>query len=135
MIAPHVTINRAHPNEWKAFKKIRLEALKNDPKVFSSTYADALEFSDEMWKMIFKDPDSKFFFAKNHSQVIGIARVTFNDSEENPETAVLGSLYINTKYRNKNIASRLIESRVEACTRKKLVKYVRAYIKIITYQL
>ena len=40
---------RLNPGEWKLYRTIRLEALRESPEAFSSRYEDAIDRSDQSW--------------------------------------------------------------------------------------
>jgi ribosomal protein S18 acetylase RimI-like enzyme len=45
-----VTVRRLRPDEWRAFRELRLAALRNDPLAFGSTAEREGAYSDEKWR-------------------------------------------------------------------------------------
>ena len=53
------------------YKKIQLEALKEDPQAFGSSYKEWVNFSDEKWQERPSNKDSMIFVAKDEASPIG----------------------------------------------------------------
>jgi ribosomal protein S18 acetylase RimI-like enzyme len=49
-VDPLVRIRRVEPAEWKAYRDLRLEALRSDPLAFGSTLEREQGFSEEQWR-------------------------------------------------------------------------------------
>jgi ribosomal protein S18 acetylase RimI-like enzyme len=49
-VDPLVRIRRVEPEEWKAYRDLRLEALRTDPLAFGSTLEREQGFSEEQWR-------------------------------------------------------------------------------------
>ena len=124
-----ITVAKVLPKDWELYKNIRLETLRNNPKEFSSSYSDGLQFTDEYWKSLVSDENSTYLFEKNGSEITGTARLSFNDTEESNNTAVLCGLYIKKQYRKLGMAEKLLKIRLELCKRNKNIERVRTYIK------
>ena len=122
-------ITRAKVNDWELYKKIRLETLKQEPNAFSSKYEDALLYSDDFWKKLLRDRKTIFLFAKKSNEVIGVIRVTFNDSEEPPDTALIGGAYVKKEYRRLGIGNQLLDTLLKLTAAKKNIKTIRLYVK------
>jgi len=45
-----LTIRRLREDDWPAFRRLRLRALRSDPMAFGSTYDKEAQFPDERWK-------------------------------------------------------------------------------------
>lgn len=43
-------VRRIHPNEWQAYRDIRLRALKDSPDAFGSTWEESSQYTDAMWR-------------------------------------------------------------------------------------
>lgn len=60
-------------DEWQEFKKLRLEALKNEPASFWWSYEDDVKKYDEYWiekiESANKEKESFILFAKNNKLI------------------------------------------------------------------
>ena len=43
-------VRRVQPEDWRRFKALRLEALKDTPMGFLERYEDALRIADDRWQ-------------------------------------------------------------------------------------
>lgn len=43
-------IFKLDPKDWEKYKKIRLEALQENPEAFGSSYEKEIAFPDETWQ-------------------------------------------------------------------------------------
>ncbi|MFD0598149.1 hypothetical protein ACFQZ4_42670 [Catellatospora coxensis] len=43
-------VRRTEPGEWQQLRALRLEALRDSPTAFGTTYADAAALADEAWQ-------------------------------------------------------------------------------------
>lgn len=96
------------PADWKDFKKIRLDSLKNDPESFGSNYNNTKTKPDRYWKNKLKDSNNLIFIAYDNKTPVGLVRITLNDKEIPKNNAYLGSLYVKKEYRSKGISKKLI---------------------------
>ena len=61
--------------EWRKLKKIRLEAVKTNPKAFLNTYEEVLKYSDEKWQRYLENSVNKngafylFAFEKERNKI------------------------------------------------------------------
>ncbi len=71
-------VRRFRTDEWRQFREIRLEALKDTPIGFGEWYADALEKPDEVWQeraqRAAEAPDTALFAAfDENGKAVGMA--------------------------------------------------------------
>ncbi|MBI2011554.1 hypothetical protein HYS91_02180 [Candidatus Daviesbacteria bacterium] len=45
-----IEIIKLNPNRWEEYKELRLQALKENPEAFGSTYEEAADKPDKEWK-------------------------------------------------------------------------------------
>ena len=96
-------------NEWKQFRDIRLEALKNDPLAFGSTYKEGLQKTDEEWQLPLTKETSHLLFAKDGDEVIGMIASYQDEGEKCKHVAYVWGVYVRELYRGKGIAKKLFE--------------------------
>ncbi|MBN1618908.1 GNAT family N-acetyltransferase [Candidatus Dojkabacteria bacterium] len=103
-------ISKLNPTDWKKYKKIRLEALKNEPTAFWASYDEKRLEPDSYWINKMNDVNDTILIEEMDNKVVGLVRVTVNDKEIPPEYAYVGSLYINKEYRGLGISKKLMSA-------------------------
>ena len=83
MNAAPVQIRRVAPDEWQAFKSVRLAALAESPAAFGSTHEREAAFDDEVWReraRIGSDSDDRAtFLAWSGDQPVGVVGCNRDD--------------------------------------------------------
>ncbi len=59
-----ITIIQITPSDWQLYKTIQLEALKEDPQAFGSSYTTWANATEEKWKERPSNPDSIILLTK-----------------------------------------------------------------------
>ncbi len=54
-IETRVGISELSPERWEEFRKLRLDALKKDPKAFLSSYEDEVDLGKDVWQTRIKN--------------------------------------------------------------------------------
>lgn len=100
-----VTIGHLSENQWEIYKEIRLEALKNDPIAFGSSYEEEINYDEIVWRSRIKD----FLFAFNpEEKVVGLIAFLFNNRMKTKHRANIYSVYVRPKFRRNGIGKRLL---------------------------
>lgn len=109
-----VTISKLNIDEWSKYKKLRLEALKNEPSSFGSSYEDSLKLPDDTWKeQLQKSRDensSVMFFAKDGDRLVGMIGAFWQSKEKTKHIGNIFGVYVDSKYRGKGIGKLLMEA-------------------------
>lgn len=113
----HISIRHPTASEWRDYKTIRLEALKNNPTAYSTTYDEALEYSDDEWRRRItrgtrgaKQDCSLYLFAYDGEKVVGMVGAFWEDKSVLRHKAEVFGVYLNPEYREKGIGKRLLEA-------------------------
>lgn len=106
-----IKIKKIDKSDWKKYKEIRLEALKNDPSAFGSSYELESKRSDEDWQKRFEDSDLQeskklFYAAQSNEQFVAIGGA-FRD--ENNEWNII-AIYTKPEKRGMGVGSKLLSS-------------------------
>jgi GNAT superfamily N-acetyltransferase len=101
-----VTVRRGGPDDWSALKVIRLEALRDTPEAFGSTFANASISPDKRWRLAASEWN--YYLAERDGQVVGMASGGFND--DRPDTKWLYGMYVSPEARGSAAAVRLVEA-------------------------
>ena len=107
-------VNLISPENWKQYKALKLDALKNDPQAFGASYEENLARTDDDWKDLvskFHKADSKFsvhkmFSVEENGEFVGMGGF-FRSS---PKTARISEVYTKKESRGNGIGSALLKN-------------------------
>jgi ribosomal protein S18 acetylase RimI-like enzyme len=112
-----IEIVRLHPDEWKAYKALRLESLQNAPQAFGSTYDTNLARSETFWRGRLVEAQigerGWLLFARINGQLVGIVGAYRTDEAEVVEVI---STYITPAYRGRGVAHTLMDVLLKTLT-------------------
>ena len=115
-----VEIKKLSADRWKDYRSLRLEALKNDPTAFGSSYGEEMKLSEKEWKRRMKNT----LFALSDNKPIGMIVYVFQKKAKIKHIANIFGVYVKREFRNRGIGKNLIESALL------LIKENRNIIKI-----
>ena len=101
------------PDEWQSYKALRLDALLSDPDSFGSTYAETAIKSDELWRTEFAPVKERKVFAEIDGDLVGMAGVCFERTDDGDVEAYLVGVYTKSAYRGQGIAAKLIQALID----------------------
>ncbi len=114
------------PEEWEAYKALRLEALLNEPRAFGSSYAEAKEKPDSYWKSRLENVEARngnwLLFAKEQGDLRGMIGAFAKDD---PAVAVIVSVYVSRAARGRGVSRALMTAMLGALGGSEAVKVVR----------
>ncbi len=117
---PNLSIKKIHPERWKEFKELRLEALKNDSIAFGSSYREEVKFKDKEWKTRIK----KYIFADLDGKLIGLCGYYYLKHRKLSHIANIVGVYVKKEYRGKGISSLLLKETIRAIRKNKKIKKI-----------
>lgn len=103
-----VEVRRCRPEDWPALRAIRLEALKESPDAYGSTYHEVAAYPDERWRTMAAEG---YFLAERDAKVVGMASGGTNDRY--PGTYWLYGMYVTPNERGADAAALLVAAVVE----------------------
>lgn len=113
-----ITVSLLDPNNWQEYKVIRLEALKENPEAFGSTYEKEVNYSSEEWQARTKDKDILIFIAKDSIAPIGMVGIHRKVQSEGV-TAHLWGMFVKKNHRGMGIGKRLLQQAIEVARENK----------------
>ena len=117
-----------HRADWKIYKTIQLEALKNDPQSFGASYDEWINFSDEKWQERPSNKDSMIFIAQDEERPMGLVGIHFE--EENGErSAHIWGMYVNKDYRGLGLGKQLLQQAFNTIKDTSLVRKVKLMVE------
>ena len=107
-----VTIRRIRTGEAELYKRVRLAALQDAPYAFTSTYAGALQRTDESWREQVErtvlGSDRATFIVFDGDEAVGLAALY--RAEGHSEVGVLLQVWIAAQYRGGSVARDLMDA-------------------------
>jgi ribosomal protein S18 acetylase RimI-like enzyme len=123
-----IEIIETNISNWKKFKSIRLESLRNEPEAFSSSLKEVEKYKDEYWKDMVLDRNNIILLAVVDDLFVGIIRAALKDEDVDEKTAFIGSLYVNFDYRRMGIGKMLINELIAKIKNRSEVSAVRLWV-------
>ncbi len=119
-----VEIVSLEPDDWQAYRALRLEALKTDPQAFGSTYDDNLQRPEAWWRerLASVEQNNWLLFAQTPAGLAGmIGAVTADDGS----AADIISMFVRPTFRRQGIARALMVAALDKIGQNPAVNIVR----------
>lgn len=107
-----IRIKRLDEDDWLAFSRIRLTALKTDPNVFGSNYERESQFSEADWRDSLNKNDSALFMIFDDDTPVGITGISIDRNDPTGKTALLWGSWLAPEYRGKGLSALMYQSRI-----------------------
>ena len=105
-----IEIVRLKPDEWQAYRALRLESLQNAPQAFGSSYDTNLARPETFWRerLVEAQTDEQgwLLFARVEGQLVGMVGAYRTDDAAVVEVI---STYVTPAYRGRGVARALME--------------------------
>jgi len=102
-----ISITTVSPDRWQEYKQLRLEALKNDPIAFATTYNEDNVLPNSEWQDRLHNP--YMLFAEHEGILVGMAGALLYKGQCVEHKATIVSVYIKPEYRGQGIATKLMQ--------------------------
>ena len=99
-----IEILKLPSNRWKDYQRLRLEALKNDPLAWVTSYEEEIPLPKEEWQKRI----GQVLFALLNDKPIGMVSYYFEDRIKIKHIANIVGMYVTREYRNQEIGSKLV---------------------------
>ena len=104
-----------------AFREIRLNALKNNPESFGSSYEEELAFSNAKFIKRLENENARSFGAFENEELLGFCTLMFQPRKKMNHRADIYSMYVEPHMRKKGIGRMLATKAIEtACENRKV---------------
>ncbi|MEO5930372.1 MAG: GNAT family N-acetyltransferase [Candidatus Kapaibacterium sp.] len=106
-----ISIITLPPERWREFRALRLQALKEEPQAFGSSYERNITQPDQHWIDRLKSVEERIWealFAEDNGELVGLMGAHF--PQETPDTAVIVMVFVRREKRGLGIAEMLLES-------------------------
>ena len=114
----HYIVRPLAKNEWENVRTLRLEALKEYPRVYFRTYEDEAKCTDQYWQDILAEKESCMFGLFDRDKLIGIAGVLRLENaagvpRHEDVAGVIVRLYVKREYQRKGFSARLMQACID----------------------
>jgi RimJ/RimL family protein N-acetyltransferase len=106
MANKEVTIEKLDENHWQDYRDLRLEALKEEPLAFSSSYEEEQSIPENSWRERIKNN----LFVMEDNQPVGLAGFFRNPHLKTNHVCEMYGVYLRKEYRGQGIGKRLVEA-------------------------
>ena len=120
LISMEITLGKLPEEEWKKYKEIRLEALKNDSIAFGSSYEEEINRPESHWR----NRTVGAVFAFSGEKIIGLMSYKDEDRPKTKHKSGIYSVYVKPDYRGKGVGKKLLEETL------RLIKLNEEIIKV-----
>jgi ribosomal protein S18 acetylase RimI-like enzyme len=116
-----IEIKKLPPEWWQDYRKLRLEALQNDPIAFGSSYEEEISRPAEFWR----NRIDSMLFAVGNDRPVGMVRYAFETRAKNKHVAGIYAMYVNQEFRHWGIGKRLMEGVISLIMENKDIRKIR----------
>ncbi len=117
-------ISRLPPGRWRDYRRLRLEALRNEPLAFGSSYGEERCLGEKEWKKRISDT----FFAVHEGEPVGMIVCSFNGSVKFRHVAEIFSFYVTPAHRGEGVGAALFDHALQTIQRHRRIVKVRLYV-------
>lgn len=128
MQAGEIRIDRLGPSDWRAYRVLRLEALRHEPNAFTSTYADALTRPDAWWRNRLTNPRSVMLMARVDGEPAGIVGLHLESNEGDPSVGIVNGMYVSRRYRRRGVGRRLLQALIDLVAEHLAIATLRLWV-------
>ena len=114
----------------QTYRTIRLNALRNNPESFGSSYEEEAAFDVEQFTKRITKPNSYTFGAFVEKRLAGICNISFQPRKKMNHRAELFSMYVEPDFRGKGIGKALVERAIHSAHERKTVQQI--YLTVVS---
>ncbi|MCM5555155.1 GNAT family N-acetyltransferase [Pleomorphomonas sp. NRK KF1] len=103
-------IRRIGADDVEAFRRIRLEALREEPSAYASSYEDSVALTDEDWRNRMREP---VFLAFRADEPVGLAGLVRQGASKMVHRASIVMVYVRKSQRGTGVADGLVDAVIE----------------------
>jgi RimJ/RimL family protein N-acetyltransferase len=108
-----ISVRLLTPSDWSALRRIRLQALRTEPGVFSGSLAAAAAQPQSWWEDLTRGTPHQAFGAFTGPAIIGQVTVFTWNEDPTGGTAFIGMLFVEPAYRGQGLSHRLLDTAMD----------------------
>lgn len=109
-----IVVEKLAPNEWAAYKSLRLTALQTDPRAFGKNYEEDAAKPDNEWQASLEkawhEDNAIMLFAKDGEDVVGMIGAYGETIARAKHMANVYGMYVLPAYRSQGVGKLLFDS-------------------------
>lgn len=105
-----IDIIELKPEDWEAFKNLRLKIMLSDPAAYAHTYDDSVKLPEKRWREIVAN--NKIIGAKKGNELVGMIGAQYK-SENDEKFIILFSIGVASEYRKMGIAKKMMQALID----------------------
>lgn len=109
-----ITITKLQSKDWRRYKSIRLEALRESPDSFGSTYEQVVKRPDDFWRDGLTDGSK--VFAQVGDELASMAGVMYEENDDGVLTAYIIGVYTRPEFRKQGLSRLVMASLIKDIT-------------------
>lgn len=117
-------IYKLNSSDWKQYKEIRLNALKQNPESFGDSCEESMLLSNNEWKKEFEDSKSFILVGSKNKLAIAMAGAYQEDGEKMKHVAYVWGVYVKKEFRGQGIGKKIMEALLAEITKNKQIEKV-----------
>ncbi|WP_078544925.1 GNAT family N-acetyltransferase [Litchfieldia alkalitelluris] len=122
-------IRQLNPNDSEIYKILRLEALKNNPEAFSSSFEEEENDSLEKYELRFKGINSFTYGAFKQNQLVGTVTLVLETKKKVLHRATIVAMYVTPEARGLGVGKSLM---LQAIQKAKEMNHVNQVYLVVT---
>ncbi|MDZ5471539.1 GNAT family N-acetyltransferase [Bacillus sp. 31A1R] len=123
-------IKRLQPEDGEYYRILRLEALRNNPEAFSSSFEEEKGNSVEFYQNRLKSTLSYTFGAYKENELIGVVSLVCEDKLKIRHRANIFAMYVSEEGRGKGVGRKLMS---EAINQAKCIRNIeQLYLTVVS---
>lgn len=99
--------------DWRAYKTLRLEALRLCGDKFGASYETEASMQDNAWQELMRGNGHQCFGLFKQGELVGITAVFTDGADASASTAILAASYIREDYRGRGLSRLLYQARLD----------------------
>jgi RimJ/RimL family protein N-acetyltransferase len=105
-------------DEWQGCRAIRLEALHEEPSVFSSNFSAEAAKPDDFWRDTASSENCQMFGLFDDDVIVGCVGIATMRDDTSGESAILWGTYIRAAYRRRGLSGLLYKALIDFAAQK-----------------
>ncbi len=122
-----IYISILQPSEWREYKQIRLESLKENPEAFGSSYEKEVNYSEEKWQERLNDSDTILFVARDENKPVGMVGIHV-EVQNNKKVAHIWGMFVSTSCRGNGVGKLLMRELLNEVKRRNEVNVMELMV-------
>ncbi len=126
-----IMIGNLMPDQWKDYRDIWLEALREAPEAFSASYEEQKRVPDSVWKERFEsvyfEKEGVVVFARIGNKPVGFVGAYFETNKKFRHVATIWGAYVKPEYRKQGVAGEMAHELLRKLKTFSYLKKVKTY--------